>query len=182
MPRIKRDFVEPLPTTSGDLSDRLAAELREAHATGQPVIDEQAFPSGRVRVNVIWDEWDRLPLEERTAVILRAYESAEGHAYRDNIALASGLTFPEAYASGMLPFQVFPALRQGDPVTPEECNRAMIAEGASTLLDSNRPQLRFSTQDEADAAIRRLIQRLPKSAHVWVSTREVGTVEDWMQR
>lgn len=182
MPRIRRGFEESPRPTSGDLTDRLVSELRESRQSGQPVIDEQVFPSEKLRVTVIWDEWDRLPLEDRTAVILRAYELAEGRAYRENIALASGLTFPEAYATGMLPYQVFPALREGDPVTPEQCRRAMIDEGASTLLDPDRPQLRYSTQEEADAATRRLIERLPNSNHVWVTTREVGKVEDWAQR
>ncbi|MCY2995407.1 MAG: hypothetical protein NTY19_47215 [Planctomycetota bacterium] len=157
-------------------------ELRENRVSGQPVIDEQVFPTEKLRVTVIWDEWDRLPLEDRTAVILRSYEIAEGRVYRENIALASGLTFPEAYATGMLPFQVFPALREGDPVTREQCRQAMIDEGASTLLDPDRPQLRFSTQEESDAAMRRLIERLPNSAQVWVTTREVGNVENWAQR
>ncbi len=182
MPRVRRDFEESPRPTSGDLTDRLVDELRENRVSGQPVIDEQVFPTKKLRVTVIWDEWDRLPLEERTAVILRAYEIAEGRAYRDSIALASGLTFPEAYAAGMLPFQVFPALRASDPVTPEQCRQAMIEEGASTLLDADKPQLRFSRQDDADAAMRRLIERVPKSDHVWVITREVGKVEDWAQR
>ena len=182
MPRIRRGLEEPPRSTSGDLTDRLVDELREDRVSGQPVIDEQVFPTKKLRVTVIWDEWDRLPLEARTAVILRAYEIVEGRAYRDNIALASGLTFPEAHATGMLPFQVFPALRVTDPVTPEQCRQAMIEEGASTLLDADKPQLRFSTQEDADAAIHRLIERVPNSKDVWVTTREVGKVEDWTQR
>jgi hypothetical protein len=44
------------------------------------------------------------------------YEQAEGAAYRDRIALASGLTVPEAHAAGMLPYQIIAALRKNDPV------------------------------------------------------------------
>lgn len=182
MPRTRRDFEEVARAAPGDLTDRLAAELRENRESGQPVIEEQVFPTGKLRVTVIWDEWDRLPLEDRTAVILRAFEIAESRDYRDNIALASGLTFPEAYASGMLPFQVFPALRASDPVTSEQCRQAMIDEGASTLLDSDKPQLRFATQEQAEAATQRLTKHLPNSDQVWVITREVGKVEDWAQR
>ena len=182
MPRKKRGVEEQPRPVRGDLAERLADELRSGRASGQPLIDEQEFPSGKVRVTVIWDEWDRLPLEDRTAVILRAYELAEGRGYRHRIALASGLTVPEAYGAGMLPFQIIPAVRKGDAVTPEQCRRAMIEEGASTLLATDKPQLRFASEEEAEAARTRLIQRLPDSEPVWVITQEVGKVEDWAQR
>jgi hypothetical protein len=182
MPRKKRGIEDQPRPTSGHLAERLADELRSSRESGQPVIEEQEFPTGTIRATVIWDEWDRLPLEDRTAVILRAYELAEGRGYRDRIALASGLTVPEAYAAGMLPFQIIPALRRGDPVTPEQCRRAMIDEGASTLLAAETPQLRFTSAEEAEAARKRLVKRLPDSEQVWVITQEVGKVEDWAQR
>ena len=79
------------------------------------MIDEQEYPSGKIRVTVVWDEWDRLPLEEGTARHpSEPSELAEGRGYRDRIALASGLTVPEkAYGAGMLAFQIIPALRKG---------------------------------------------------------------------
>jgi hypothetical protein len=167
---------------NGSLASRLADELRSNRESGQPVIYEQLFPSDRLRITVIWDEWDHLLPEERTEVILRAYDQAEGPGYRDRIALASGLTIPEAHAAGMLPVQIIAALRSGDPVTSEQCRQAMIEEGASTLLAPDRPQLRFANLERAEAARKRLIQRLPKSDPVWVISQDVGAVEDWMQR
>src|SRR5438132_8349295 len=113
MPRKRTGFEPPRRRAVGNLVERLADELKSDRASGQPVIDEEEFPTGKLRVNVIWDEWDRVPPEERTATILRAYEQAEGPEYRDRIALASGLTEPEAYAAGMRPFRIIPALRQG---------------------------------------------------------------------
>jgi hypothetical protein len=181
MPRKKRGIDEQPRPANAALAERLAEELRNNRESGQPVIDEQEFPSGRIRVTVIWDEWDRLPLEDRTAVILRAYDLAEGRGYRERIALASGLTVPEAYAAGMLPFQIIPALRSGDPVTAEQCRQAMLDEGASVLLAPEKPQLRFATEEEAEAARRRLVRRLPGSEQVWVITEEVGKVEDWAE-
>ncbi|MCI0460385.1 MAG: hypothetical protein L0Z62_25815 [Gemmataceae bacterium] len=182
MPRKRRGVEEQPRPTSGDLAERLADELRSNRPSGQPLIDEQEFPSGAIRVTVIWDDWDRLPLEDRTAVILRAYDLAEGRDYRERIALASGLTIPEAHAAGMLPFQIIPALRRDDPVTLEECRRDMIDEGASTLLGSEKPQLRFASEEEAEAGRRRLVERLPASEQVWVITQDVCQVEDWVQR
>jgi hypothetical protein len=182
MPRKRRVFEEPPRRAVGNLVERLVDELKSDRPSGQPRIEEEEFPSKKLRVNVIWDAWDRVPLEERTATILRAYEQAEGREYRDRIALASGLTVPEAHAAGMLPYQVIAAVRKGDPVTLEQCRQALIEEGASVLFGEDNPQLRFSTEEEAEAARQRLAQRLPNSEPVWVITKEVGTVEDWAQR
>jgi hypothetical protein len=182
MPRIKRGLVEHVRPVSEALAKQLADELKSDRVSGQPLIDEQEFPTGKLRVTVIWDAWDRLSLEDRTSVILRAYELGEGRAYRDRIALASGLTFPEAYAAGMLPFQILLALRKGDPVRVEQARAAMIAEGASVLRgDPNYPALRFATEEEAEASRRRLIEALgPESEPIWVITRDMaGTFATW---
>jgi hypothetical protein len=82
----------------------------------------------------------------------------------------------------MLPYQIIAAVRKGDPVTKEQCRKALIAEGASILFGDEQPQLRFATEEDAEAARKRLAERLPNSAEVWVITKEVGTVEDWIQR
>ena len=182
MPRKRRGFEEPPRRAVGNLVERLVDELRSDRQSGQPLIEEEEFPTKKLRVNVIWDEWDRVPLEDRTATILRAYEQAEGREYRDRVALASGLTVPEAHAAGMLPYQVIAAVRKGDAVTIDQCRQALIEEGASILFGENNPQLRLSTEEEAEAARKRLAERLPDSEPVWVITKEVGTVEDWAQR
>jgi hypothetical protein len=179
MPRIHRGFEEPPRRTVRKLVDRLVDELKSSRPSGQPLIDEEEFPTGKLRVNVFWDEWDRVPLEDRTATILRAYEQAEGRDYRDRIALASGLTVPEAHAAGMLPYQVIAAVRKSDSVTLEQCRKALVDEGASVLFGADEPQLRFATREEADAARQRLVLRLPNSDEVWVVTREIGMGEDW---
>ncbi len=181
MPRKRRGFEEPPRHTVASLVERLVDELKSDRQSGQPTIEEE-FPTGKLRVNVLWDQWERVPLEDRTATILRAYELAEGREYRDRIALASGLTVPEAHAAGMLPYQVITAVRKGDPVTVDQCRKALIDEGASVLFGPDSPQLRFSTEDEAEAARKRLAERLPNSEPVWVVTKEVGMVEDLAQR
>jgi hypothetical protein len=182
MPRKRRGFEEPSRHAVGKLLDRLVEELKSDRQSGQPLIDEEEFPTKKLRVNVLWDEWDHVPLEERTATILRAYEVAEGREARGRIALASGLTVPEAHAAGMLPYQVIAAVRKGDPVTIAQCRKALIDEGASILFGEDNPQLRFATEEEAEAARKRLAERLPQSEPVWVIIKEVGTVEDWSQR
>jgi hypothetical protein len=182
MPRKRRGFEEPPRRTVGKLVERLVDELKSNRPSGQPMIEEEEFPTKKLRVNVLWDAWDHLPHEDRTATILKAYEQAEGRESRDRVALASGLTIPEAHAAGMLPYQVIAAVRKGDPVTMEQCRKALIDEGASILFGDDNPQLRFSTEEEAEAARKRLAQRLPNSEPVWVITKEAGTVDDWADR
>lgn len=179
MPRRIRGLEEQPPVRLLALVELLASELRDRHESGQPVIEEQRFPTGLIRVTVVWDDWDRVLQEDRAEIILRAYELAEGKEARDRIALAIGWTVPEAHASGMLPFQIIPAVRKGDSVTLEQCRAAMVAEGASILIDPNNPQLRSTTEKEAEDCKNRLIERLPRSEPVWVITKEVGRVDDW---
>ncbi len=181
MPRKMLRDQAPRPM-SGDLVTRLAVELKSHRETGQPVVYEQEFDGARIRTTVIWDDWERLSLEDRTSVILEAYAQAEGPEYRTRIVLASGLTVPEAESAGMLPFQIITALRRDDSVTLEECRQAMIDVGASTLLDPQLPQLRFATREEADTTLKELVQRLPNSEPVWVISQDVGKVDDWLER
>ena len=82
----------------------------------------------------------------------------------------------------MLPFQIIPAVRSGDPVTLEQCRQAMIDEGASILVSAENPQLRFATEADAESARIRLARRLPSSEPVWVVTQDVGTVDVWATR
>src|SRR5688500_476485 len=108
MPRIKIGAQIRLAGAKRELAEKLAQELRAGRAYGQPTIYEQEYSSGNLRVTVVWDEWARMPLEDRTTVILKAYELAEGMDSHNRVALASGLTVPEAQAAGLLPFEIFP--------------------------------------------------------------------------
>jgi hypothetical protein len=179
MPRIVRGQEQVAPSARfPSLVDELAHELKQSHESGQPVIDEQHFPkTGKTRVSVLWDKWDDVPHEERAEIILRAYEKAEGRDVRENVALAVGLTFPEAYEAGLLPFQVIPLLRKGDAVTAHDCLKAMREEGASKLFSGGKPELRFTSEDQAKRSVERLIKRLPGSAPVWAVVREAGQIE-----
>lgn len=178
MARIKRGLEAPPRRGRHDLSDALIEELKRNRESGQPIIDEQHFPAtNTIRVNVIWDRWDGVSYDDRVATIFDAYREAEGQEACDRIAMAMGLTVPEAYESGLLPFQVLPLIRKDDPVSAEQCRQAMIDEGASLLFAPDKPQLRFATQEEAEACVKRLIQRLPGSEPVWTIAQDVGRIE-----
>ena len=161
MPRKKIGVQSALTPTNKDLAEKLAEELKSDRDYGQPLVYEQEYSTKRTRVTVMWDKWADVPLEDRSAVILRAYELAEGKPAREKIALASGLTVPEATAAGLLPYQVIPALRESDTIKPEDVKQAMIEQGASQLSDEDGLQLRFATREEADACRKRLAEALP---------------------
>ncbi|HJT76043.1 MAG TPA: hypothetical protein VJ739_02485 [Gemmataceae bacterium] len=171
-PEVRRGAVR------NELAGKLTAELKSGREYGQPFIYEQEYQTGKLRVTVVWDEWDGMSLQERSATILRGYELAEGDAYRDRVALASGLTVPEAHAAGMLPYEILAALRKGDPVTVEQAWQAMLEEGATRLAPGRKVQLRFATEEEAEACRQRLIRRFPGSEDVWLINREM-TAQDF---
>jgi hypothetical protein len=186
MPRKKTGPELRMREIKTDFADKLAAELKDSKEYGQPLIFEETYRTGKVRVNVIWDAWYGMPLQLRSATILRAYEIAEGAEFRDRIALASGLTVPEAYAAGMLPYQIIAAVRKGDPVTLDQAREALLQEGGSQLFNSPKVQLRFTTEEDAQAARQRLIERFPASDDVWIitgemTTQDLGKAQDWAQ-
>ena len=172
MPRVRREVERPEIGHREVLKD-LISELRNSRAFGQPMIDELALPkTGALNITVIWDRWETIDEQERLNIILRAYEEAEGKKFVDNIALASGLTVPEAIESQLLPFEVTAALRKSDKVTAEQCRQAMIEQGASLLQNANKPQLRFRTLEEAEVCVERLKEMMPESDGVWLISQE----------
>jgi hypothetical protein len=173
MPRKKIGVQSVIASTNTGLVEKLAQELESGRDYGQPLVYEQEFATKKSRVTVIWDEWADASLEERSAIILRAYEQAEGADARDRIALASGLTVPEATAAGMLPYQIITGLRSTDPIRPEDVKAAMLEQGASKLNEVDGLQLRFATREEAEACRQRLTERLPGSEPIWIISRDI---------
>lgn len=121
----------------------------------------------------MWDEWAAVSFEDRPAIILRAYELAWGKEARERIALASGMTVPEATVAGLLPYRVVPALRKTDPFQPEDVKRAMIEQGASQLSLDEDVLLRFATSEEAIDCIKRLTVALPGSEPIWIVVSDI---------
>jgi hypothetical protein len=160
-------------TVHQELAERLASEISHSRECGQPFIYEQEYRTGKLRVNVVWDAWRRVPLPERTATIMRAYELAEGAEARNRIALASGLTVPEAHEAGMLPYEIIAALRKGDPLQWFDAANALKAEGGSRLFHPLEVKLLVATQEEAEASRKRLIERFPGTEEVWLINREI---------
>ena len=62
----------------GPLYKQLAEELKSESQFGQPTVYQEEYPTGKIRVVVTWDQFDGIPMEERTGIILRAYSEAFG--------------------------------------------------------------------------------------------------------
>lgn len=157
---------------SDDLVGALVAELEEPSDVGQPIVLERHMELAHaIHVYVVWDRFAEVDEEQRVAAILRAYEQVMGKDFRNRITLATGATVPEAGDLELLPFEVAPAPRKANAVALEQYHDAMIAEGASTLRNPEKPELRFKTLDEATVAVERLEDRLPGSR--WVVVQAV---------
>lgn len=83
-----------------ELVKTLAEELQKEGVSSTPDVptiyeEEQPYGSG-LHVKVLWSLWDGVPLEERGAIILDAYEEAGMADERRRIVVAMGLTPDEA--------------------------------------------------------------------------------------
>jgi hypothetical protein len=153
---------------------KLAQELKLPGIQPQPLILEEVVPAtGSRHVHVIWDQWKKLPDEERTDVIIEAYGQVEGKDYAEQITIASGLTAVEALALGLLPWRLEPIAGQ-DEHSKAEHGQALKKEADFTLLGTKNlvnHGLRYARREDADAAVKRLQRILPGSA--WTLARDV---------
>ena len=84
------------PDLVNTIADELSRDSRAA-TPGVPEVYEEEQPYGdNLHVTVIWGKWSGVPVEERGAVILDAYEKAELSDQMRRITLAVGLTEEEA--------------------------------------------------------------------------------------
>jgi hypothetical protein len=88
------------PVIDSAFVEAIAQELRLAQSEGSPdaplIIEEEARHSGRIHVTVIWDRWGQVGPEERSRMILEAYEQVRGPGTFLTLTSALGLTHAEA--------------------------------------------------------------------------------------
>lgn len=162
MPR----YVIQRPTRSQShekLVKKLSEELTKPREVLQPLVLEQEVSSTKSRhVHVIWDEWDAIPDEERSDVIVAAYVQAEGEPFAEQVTIALGVTPPEALALGLLPWKVVPGRgRHESGPTMKQHEKAMAAEARNSLLGTRSRELRYARLEDAEEARRRLEKALP---------------------
>ncbi|HKI31216.1 MAG TPA: hypothetical protein VKA46_05075 [Gemmataceae bacterium] len=145
----------------------LVKEFAKPGRGPQPYILEEHQQYAKTRtVNVIWDELEDLTLEQRYDAILDAYRRAEGEPAANEIISVTGLTGEEAVAYGLLPYRVepgplLPNKRRGDKGTTKEILAAIKEEATQTIAGPSAKQLRYVRREDAEAACRRLRQKVP---------------------
>ncbi len=165
MPKI-RVQPEAMSSQHPELVRELQLELQSSREFGQPLILEEPFArSEDLRITVFWDKFDGIDDDERARIILAAYQRCDAEPTK--IAVALGLTFPEAADDGLLPYQIVPNWRASDPVSLERCFGAMKQLGASTLRNPTEPELRCATPEQANTCVTRLVELIPESKGIW---------------
>jgi hypothetical protein len=92
----------PTGKAAEDLRQELIEELRAPRESGQPEVLFEGGGKGQpVHVYVIWDQWGDLPQQERSDVIMDAYEEHYGQDEALNVTVAMGLTSDEARRMGI---------------------------------------------------------------------------------
>ena len=93
------------PVLDSSFVEAIAQELRLEQAEGSPdaplIIEEDARYSGRIHVTVIWDRWAQVGPEERSRMILEAYEQVRGAGTFLTLTSALGLTHADAKKLGV---------------------------------------------------------------------------------
>lgn len=161
--------VKPLAADERERLVKRLADERQRPTPDGPVIFEIPLPqSDRIDVMVLWQEWEPIRSEDRTAIIQEAYLEL-----RDKVAQAIGVTTREAIEEQLLPYAVAPMARPGE-VDSHAIQQAMIEEGAFRSPDGRSAELRFPTMAMAEAAHRRLVEKLPKA--YWSIVQTAGDI------
>jgi hypothetical protein len=86
------------------LVDTLAQEFHTPSSeVQQPYFQIQPQPPlNRVHITVIWDRWNKLSHQERSEIILDAYEKCQGQGSAQSVSVAMGLTQQEADRLGFI--------------------------------------------------------------------------------
>ena len=163
----------PKPPGQDKLVKRLAQELKSPGDETQPLILEQVIEgTGSRHVHVIWDQWQKLSEEQRSAIIEEAYNQTEGPKAAAEITLASGVTPEEALVLGLLPYKVV-STHKGHEAKPPiaQYKKVLKQEAPNTVLGLDAAELRYPRLEDAEAAKQRLEKDLPGSQ--WAIVQEV---------
>ena len=98
---VRRGLPRTTPAQAPDLEERLAKELASPSAEGQPLVFEEPEPAPITRIFVVWNDWARLGQQDRSEIILRAFERVHGADATLKVSVAMGLTDVEAERMGI---------------------------------------------------------------------------------
>ena len=99
---VRRGIPRSRPAGAPDLEERLVKEFTTPAEQGQPLVfEEPPEPAPITRLFVVWDDWSEMSQQDRSAIILGAFERSKGSAAALKIAVAMGLTTAEAERMGI---------------------------------------------------------------------------------
>ncbi|HUB26880.1 MAG TPA: hypothetical protein VL992_15755 [Tepidisphaeraceae bacterium] len=150
----------------GNLVDNLSETLIEKHPrVSEPFVVENVIPQvARAHVVVIWDRWIGLSAQERSQVILDAYEKAN-RLTGISIMAATGLTAEESLRQDFLPYSIITMPQKDEKLSSKELEAAMSKAGGILVKVGESVGLRFPTRETAEAAYRKLREEIPD--HIW---------------
>lgn len=100
-----KKIAQSIPIIDPSLVEAIAQELRLEQAEGPPdaplIVEEDAPYSERIHVTVIWDRWAQIGPEDRSRVIVEAYEQVRGPGTFLTLTSALGLTHADAKKLGV---------------------------------------------------------------------------------
>ena len=141
----------------------------------QPLIVEESVGTGRY-VYVVWDQWEHWPEQDRTDLILEAYDKVEP-AMREMLINAVGVTAEQALDLGLLRFRIAPVPKRDHDYDKSRVMATIANEQKHTVLGDHAGELRYASVEEAEQARLRL-EREYRDVH-WVITEEVGRIGDY---
>ena len=146
------------------LSDELAGRGVES---GAVIFEIPLEHADTVDVLVVWQEFEDLRSEDRTALILEAYKQEFGTGAR-TVSQALGVTYQEAMEQNLLPYAVQPMARAGE--ADADTLRQAMRKAGGIRLPNEKVVLRFPTMAMAEDAHRQLCDALPRGYWGIVST------------
>ncbi len=84
-----------------ELTEHLKRDVAEGVAEQPLIVEEEIRGSSRFRVYVLWDRWTSVKDDERSQIILEAYQNAYGAEKMLNASLVLGVTAIEAKQLGI---------------------------------------------------------------------------------
>jgi hypothetical protein len=138
-----------------ELIDKLMNELAGKGESIGPVIFEIPLDGmSQIDVLVVWDEWEPVRPEDRSAIILEAYKKQ-----KVKVGLASGATHAEALEQDLLPYTITSNPPHGEKAAPDKLRVAKLAAGGIPV--GGQIVLRFPTMSTAHTALQKLSELFP---------------------
>jgi hypothetical protein len=189
MPVIKMDTTTTTtphpPALRASLLTKMKDEFKNSTEHG-PVIFEIPLGTECFDVLVVWEEWADWSSEERTALILDAYEEEK----REQIAQALGVTYLEALQQQLLPYTIVSTLERNPKMASLVCGNdenevkklmAKIHDSKSASggihLPDGKVELRFPTRAMVDNVLARLKSQDLENQFYWSVIVEVAASE-----